>query len=95
MDITDFNKLDHTVQMAIIIAMHIRNEMENYHSEYLSDEQMKELNLIIRQSTYDILNYLKLASIKENRSEKTVAKGVINFLIQSIPDYWELPKESN
>lgn len=52
MDITDFNKLDHTVQMAIIIAMHIRNEMENYHSEYLSDEQMKELNLIIRQSTY-------------------------------------------
>lgn len=56
-----------------------------------SDEQMKELNPIIRQATYDILNYLKLASSDENSNEKIVAQGVINFLIQSIPDYWELP----
>ena len=95
MDTEDFNKLDSTVQMSLVIAMHIRNEMENFHSEQLSDEQMRELNPIIRQATYDILNYLKLASNKENSSEKIIAQGVINFLIQSIPNYWELPNESN
>lgn len=95
MDIEDFNKLDSTVRMSLVIAMHIRNEMENFHAEHLSDEQMKELNPIIRQATYDILNYLKVASNDENKGGKIVAKGVINFLIQSIPDYWEFPNESN
>ncbi len=44
MDIEDFNKLSSTVQMSLVIAMHIRNEIENFHSECLSDEQMKKLN---------------------------------------------------
>ncbi len=48
MDTEDFDKLDSTVQMSMVIAMHIRNEMENFHSEHLSDEQMKKLNPIIR-----------------------------------------------
>ena len=95
MNIEDFNKLDCTVQMSIVISMHIRNEMENFHSEHLSDEQMKKLNSIIRQATYDILNHLKLASNNENSDTRIVAQSVINFLIQSIPDYWEMPNESN
>lgn len=81
--------------MTLVIAMHIRNEMENFHSHHLSDEQMKVLNPIIRQATYDILNYLKLASSDENSDGKIVAQGFINFLIESIPDYWEHPNESN
>ena len=54
--------LDFAVQMSFIVAMNIRNAMEHFHSKHLSDEQMKELNPIIRQAIYDILNYLKLAS---------------------------------
>lgn len=74
--------------------MHIRNEMENFHSEHLSDEQMRELNPIIRQATYDILRHLKFASGDEKSDEKIVAQGVINFLIQSVPDYWEFENDS-
>lgn len=90
-----FTKLDPIIQISFIVAMNIRNNMENFHSEHLSDEQMKELNPIIRQAIYDILNYLKIASNDKYSSEKIVAQGVVNFLIQSIPDYWELPNESN
>lgn len=93
MDTEDFNKLDPTVQMSMVIAMHIRNKMENFHSAHLSDEQMRELNPIIRQAIYDALNYLKLASNDDNSDDKVAAQELINFLIRSIPDYWELPTE--
>ena len=33
---------------AKVIAMHVRNEMEGFHCQHLSDAQMKELNPIIR-----------------------------------------------
>ncbi len=93
MDIESFKKLDPTIQMSMIIAMYIRNEMDDFHSEHLSDKQMRELNPIIRQATYNILKYLKLASSNESSNEKVVAQDIINFQIQSIPDYWELPSD--
>ena len=36
--------------MAKYVAMVIRNAMEEFHCKYLSDEQMKELNPIIRNA---------------------------------------------
>lgn len=95
MNSEDFKKLDPTIQMSFIIAMNIRNALEDFHSKHLSDEQMQELNPIIRQATYDILNYLKLASNNESNREKITAQEVINFQIRSIPDYWELPIEKD
>lgn len=44
MDSEDFKKLDPAIQISFIVAMNIRNNMENSHSKHLSDEQMKELN---------------------------------------------------
>jgi hypothetical protein len=63
--------------------MQIRNAMEDFHVEHLSDAQMKELNPIIRQAVFDTLNFMK----NDN-------KGELGFLVMSIPEYWELPKES-
>jgi len=91
MDTENFQKLDTTVQIALIIVMYIRNDMEDFHCHHLSDKQMKELNPIIRQATYDILKHLRLASSNESSKEKVIAKDIINFQIELIPDYWELP----
>lgn len=59
--------------MSFIVAMNIRNAMEDFHSKHLSDEHMKELNPIIRQAIYDILRYLKLTSLDESSGEKIIA----------------------
>jgi hypothetical protein len=32
-----------------IIAMQVRNRMENFHCEHLNDDQMKELNPIVSE----------------------------------------------
>ena len=41
--------------LAKAIASVVRNQMEDFHYKYLSDEQMKELNPIIRNSIYTAL----------------------------------------
>ena len=41
--------------MAKAIAAHIRMYMEDFHCKHLSDEQMKELNPIIRNAIYTFL----------------------------------------
>jgi|ERR1700722_4122729 len=83
MDTENFEKLDSTTQISLIIAMHIRNEMESFHSAHLSDEQMKRLNPIIRQAIYNILKYLELAAKEENDSEKVAAKELSIFRFNS------------
>ena len=40
-----------------------------------------------------MLRYLKLAAKEENDNEKLSSKNVINYQIQLIPNYWELPTE--
>ncbi len=87
MDANKFKKLDYTVQLSLIIAMYIRNEMERFHSEHLSDEQMKKLNPIIRQAVYNILRYLTLAANEKMSSKKNAAQALITFQMQLIPDY--------
>ena len=41
--------------MAKVIAAYIRMYMEDFHCKHLSDEQMKELNPIIRNAIYTFL----------------------------------------
>jgi hypothetical protein len=41
---------DETAGIAMVVAMAVRNEMEDFHHEHLSDEQMAELNPIIRNA---------------------------------------------
>jgi hypothetical protein len=44
-----FEKLTWRQKEALVVAMHVRNSMEDFHCEHLSDDQMKELNPIIRE----------------------------------------------
>ena len=68
------------------IAMVVRNAMEDFHCKHLSDEQMKELNPIIRDAIFTAL-YAHNVSEKSEMSKKFVA-----FHLLSIPKYWEEPE---
>ncbi|MBA3816209.1 MAG: hypothetical protein H0X29_06760 [Parachlamydiaceae bacterium] len=62
--------------------------MEDFHIKHLSDQQMKELNPIIRQAIYNLLTCSKLAA-----GQNVAAKELMKFQRRMIPDYWELPDE--
>ena len=68
------------------LAIVIWNFMEDFHCKYLSDEQMKELNPIIRNAIYTAF----YASENRNRSRK--AKQFVEYHTSMIPDYWEEPE---
>ena len=65
------------------LAIVVRNAMDEFHSKYLSDEQMAELNPIIRNAIYTAtyaLNHM-------HRSKK--AEQYVMYHMSMIPDYWE------
>ena len=66
------------------IASVVRNNMEDFHVENLTDAQMKELNPIIRDAIYTALVAAK------NLDDEDARKWV-NLYSQLIPDYWENP----
>ena len=68
------------------IAIVVRNAMEEFHSKYLSDEQMKELNPIIRNAIYTALY-----TINNHRKSENV-KAFIKQQFAMIPAYWEDPE---
>jgi len=70
----------------MFLAMIVRNAMEDFHYRHLSDEQMKELNPIIRNAIYTGLQALR----HHGRSEG--AQVFVDFQMKLIPDYWEQPK---
>ncbi|MBD2078780.1 hypothetical protein [Leptolyngbya sp. FACHB-17] len=71
---------------AMIIAMYVRNEMEDFHCQHLSDAQMRELNPIIRNAIATALYMLRNYGTDET-STKT-----LNFQGMLIPEYWEEPE---
>ena len=46
-------------EMAMILAMVVRNAMEDFHCQHLTDEQMRELNPIVRNAIYTGLQALR------------------------------------
>jgi hypothetical protein len=68
------------------IAIVVRNSMEDFHSKYLSDEHMKELNPIIRDAICTALYASEVYDQYEG------ARCFVDLNIQMIPDYWEDPK---
>jgi hypothetical protein len=77
-----------TQELAKYIAMVIRNAMEDFHCKYLSDEQMRELNPIIRNAICTALHAFV------NYDKSAAAKHMVNFNTHCIPEYWEEPKLS-
>ena len=83
--------VDKTIQEGLkfqskYIAIVIRNAMEDFHSKHLSDEQMKELNPIIRNAIYTAIY------TQENHQRSNSSKSFMDFHRMSIPKYWKGPE---
>lgn len=89
----DFSKLTATQQLTLLIAMHVRNEMEDFHAEHLTDAQMKQLNPIIRQAIFDVVSFTNVEP--ETEADKKQAAESIDWLVKMIPDYWEVPDKAS
>src|SRR5438105_11649432 len=72
-------------EMAMFIAMVVRNAMEDFHCRHLSDDQMKELNPIIRNAICTALHAINRSSVSKG------AKSFVDFHTGMIPKYWERP----
>jgi hypothetical protein len=72
-------------ELAMYLASVVRNAMEDFHCRYLSDEQMKELNPIIRNAIYTALY------ARENYGRSVAAQSFVDFSVRLIPSYWEEP----
>ena len=70
-------------QMARYIAMVVRNAMEDFHCKHLTDEQMRELNPIIRNAIATALHAL------EHYERSRAAHDFVDYAFKSIPGYWE------
>lgn len=100
MQFKDFAKLTPTQQATLIISMHIRNQLEQFHGNlpngkkgFITDRQMKLLNQTIRQAIFEVLTiqkHIREETIKKVREEW---KEEFTYLIMCIPDYWEIPTE--
>ena len=65
----------------MFLAMVVRNAMEDFHCRHLSDEQMKELNPIIRNAICTGLHAIKYYDVSEG------ARSFVNFHTRAIPKY--------
>jgi hypothetical protein len=73
-------------EFAKLIAISIRNGMEDFHVNNLSDSQMKELNPLVRNSIYDFL-----ISLAHSDRNSHCAK-LLEWSATIIPPYWEDPE---
>lgn len=65
--------------LAMTIAAYVRHTIEDFHHEHLSDEQMKELNPLIRNAIYTFLEDWTNGNVS-----KIFGKRMLNC-----PEYWE------
>jgi hypothetical protein len=89
-------------RICLLTAMHVRNEMEDFHCKNLNDAQMKELNQIIRKAFMEAQVIIEETSIRGQKIARGEIKPddfdhpmmMLSFLINAIPDYWEIPYEN-
>jgi len=84
-DMPDEQEIQSMQTYAKYIAMVVRNAMEDFHCKHLTDEQMKELNPIIRNAIYTAIYGFMTAE----RSAKS--KRYAEHMFRMIPAYWEGP----
>lgn len=72
-------------RFALLFAMVIRNAMEDFHCKHLTDEQMKELNPIIRNAVCTALHAFN------HYEQSAQAKKFVDFQFKCMPKYWEPP----
>jgi hypothetical protein len=69
--------------LAKYIGMVIRNAMEDFHCQHLTDEQMRELNPIIRNAIGTAMHAF------DNCERSRAARDFVDYAFKSIPNYWE------
>jgi len=74
------------ITAAKLIAIVMRNALEDFHVQHLTDAQMKELNPILRDAALTSVYMLK-HSYRSKRMQ-----SVMGWSFACIPDYWEEPK---
>ena len=72
-------------QMAKYVAMVVRNAIEDFHCEHLSDDQMKQLNPLIRNAIATALHAF------EHYERVPAARRFVDHQFRMIPAYWEKP----
>lgn len=75
-----------TKQYATYIAMVIRNAMEDFHCKHLTDEQMRELNPIIRNAVCTAIHAF------QNYERSPRDRQFAEFQFSMVPKYWESPR---
>ena len=94
-DLKEFESLNEKQKQVMLLGIEVRNNIEDFHAKYLSDEQMKELNPLIRQG---IMNGIELwEEYKRYRRSKKQNGEITAYMLMAlmmIPDYWELPVEN-
>src|SRR5438105_4942449 len=73
-----------------LIAMNVRNAMENFHCENLTDEQMKILNPIIRKGIYEALRAMRM-SLNGTKDQRLIGYSNVAYWLSMIPECWEDP----
>lgn len=73
-------------RMTMYVAQVVRDEMEGFHAEHLSDEQMAELNPIVRDAIYTAL-YAAEQAARGSRAAETW----MNFH-NRWPEHWQPPE---
>ena len=68
------------------ISIVIRNAMEDFHTKHLSDEQMKELNPLIRNAVYTALYTMQYYE------DSLRLREFVGSQVEMIPGYWEEPE---
>lgn len=71
----------------MLVAMYLRNALEDFHVAHLSDAQMKILNQTIREALYRIITLI------ETNDHDPMTDYFMANLVSMIPDYWEIPGE--
>ena len=72
-----------------VIAISVRNELEDIHSQHISDELMPDLNRSVRRGIYLALRNLFLLTNPKETDDYVRAKVLLWFHLMMIPDYWE------
>ncbi|MBN2561062.1 MAG: hypothetical protein JXQ75_09045 [Phycisphaerae bacterium] len=77
---------EETRHFASYIAMVVRNAMEDFHCEHLTDDQMRELNPIVRNAICTALHAF------HNYEQDKEARKFVDFQFRMIPHYWKAPE---
>lgn len=77
---------DATQEFAKLIAIVVRNAMEDFHCEHLSDEQMRTLNPLIRNAIATALHAFN------HYDREDAARRFLDHQGRCIPSYWEAPE---